>query len=119
MKLKSTGNQHIDQLILDLNANMTAYLKEFDPSYTQQDIDECISTLTGYTTQISATQSKSEGMEIVKSTVLTLNDLNEKCDYSLIETDEREKIAEIIIIGGSEMGYNASDEDITEEWREW
>ncbi|WP_167356145.1 hypothetical protein [Chryseobacterium jejuense] len=58
-------------------------------------------------------------MEIVKSTVLKLNNLNEKCDYSLIETNEREQIAEIIILAGYEMGYNASDEDGTEEWREW
>jgi hypothetical protein len=57
-------------------------------------------------------------MLIVKSTVLKLNALNEKCDLSLIETNEREQITEIII-ASHKMKYNSLNEDITEEWREW
>jgi hypothetical protein len=48
-----------------------------------------------------------------------LNDLNAGCDHNLIETDQREDIAEIIIIAGNDKGYNELTEDITEEWREW
>ena len=55
----------------------------------------------------------------VKMTVLRLNKLNEKCDFQLIETGEREQIAEIIISAGNLKGYNSLDDDITEEWREW
>jgi hypothetical protein len=58
-------------------------------------------------------------MLIVKSTVLKLNALNEKCDLSLIETNEREQITEIIILASHKMKYNSLNEDITEEWREW
>lgn len=36
----------------------------------------------------------------------------------LIETNEREQIAEIIILAPSIMGYNSSPKDITEKWRE-
>ncbi|MBV8327824.1 hypothetical protein [Chryseobacterium sp.] len=119
VKLTSTGNQHIDFLILDLKKNMEDYMNDADPSYTQADIDECASILIDYAINMLATKSKEDGMEIVKSTVLKLNTLNEKCDYSLIETNEREQIAEIIILTGSELGYNTVNEDVTEEWREW
>lgn len=58
-------------------------------------------------------------MKIVKKTVLALNALNEKCEYELIETEQREDIAEIIILAGYLKGFNDRDDDITEEWREW
>jgi len=118
-EFQPTGNNHIDSLLHDLKKNMEDYMNEAHPSYDQSDIEECLSILTDYTIRVLATKSKDEGMEIVKSTVLKLNDLNEKCDFSLIETNEREQIAEIIILAGNEMGYNSVDEDITEQWREW
>jgi hypothetical protein len=66
-----------------------------------------------------ATRSKEDGREIVKSSVLKINALNAKCDHSLIETSEREQIADIIILASHRMKYNSMEEDITEEWREW
>lgn len=56
---------------------------------------------------------------VMNNAMMYVNDLNERCCFSLIETTEREQISEIIIFAGSEMGYNSVDEDITEEWREW
>ena len=58
-------------------------------------------------------------MKVVEKTVLALNELNEPCDKELIETGQREDIAEIIILAGNLTGYNSLDEDITGEWREW
>lgn len=72
-----------------------------------------------YIQSIDKTTDKTEGLKIVESTVLRLNELNEKCDFQLIETGEREQIAEIIIAIGNKKGYNSLNEDITEEWREW
>jgi hypothetical protein len=63
--------------------------------------------------------SKDEGMAIVQKTVLSLNKLNESTGESLIETDQREDIANIIILAGSLKGFNERREDITETWREW
>lgn len=117
--VKSTGDKEIDILITKLKKSMEDYMKEANPSYSQKEVDECISILSEYTTSIYKSQSKKEGMEVVKSTVLKLNALNEKCDLSLIETSEREQIAEIIILASHKMKYNSMDEDITEEWREW
>lgn len=115
----STGKKHIDSLILELKRNMEDYMNEYQPSYSQKDIDFCISLLKDYVVAVLNSKSKEYAMSLVKTTVLKLNDLNEKTDFSLIETNERERIAEIIILAGNEMGYNDADEDITEEWREW
>ena len=45
--------------------------------------------------------------------------LNATCEYNLIETDPREDICSFIIRAGALAGFNAADEDVTEEWREW
>lgn len=118
-KMKLTGDKEIDNQIIHLIKSMENYMKEENPSYTQNDIDICASILVDYTVNIYKTQSKQEGMETVKSAVLKLNALNDKCKGSLIETGEREQIAEIIILASHKMKYNSMDEDITEEWREW
>lgn len=75
--------------------------------------------ISDYLQAVENANSKDEAMIIVKKTVLALNDLNEKCEYELIATDQREDIAEIIILAGKLKGFNSRDEDITEEWREW
>jgi len=98
---------------------MTEYMETTQPSYSKKDIEECGKILTEYLSAISESQSKDEGMKIVQNTVEKLNALNEKCDFELIETSEREQIAEIIILAGSKKGYNTPEEDITEDWREW
>ncbi|WP_312076416.1 hypothetical protein [Chryseobacterium sp.] len=102
-----------------LTQSMTEYMETTQPSYSKKDIEECGKILTEYLSAISESQSKDEGMKIVQNTVEKLNALNEKCDFELIETSEREQIAEIIILAGSKKGYNTPEEDITEDWREW
>ena len=74
--------------------------------------------LDDYLRELLDANSREEGMKIVKKTVLALNELNENCGGELIETDQREDIAEIIIVAGNLKGFNGLDEDITEEWRE-
>ncbi|MCQ4139530.1 hypothetical protein [Chryseobacterium sp. EO14] len=116
---KSTGDKETDKLIINLKKSMVDFMTVSKPLYSQNDIDECISILSEYTTKILKTHSREEAMLIVKSTVLKLNTLNEKCNFSLIETNEREQITEIIILASHKMKYNSLNEDITEEWREW
>ncbi|MBT2621908.1 hypothetical protein [Chryseobacterium sp. ISL-6] len=114
----TTGDQDIDSLLHDLKDNMENYMKDANP-YSQDDIEECIDLLSNHVKSVFKTNSKDEALKIVKSTILKLNALNDKCDGTLIETNEREQIAEIIILVGNKMGYNDVDEDVTEEWREW
>ena len=55
----------------------------------------------------------------VKRVVLQLNSLNARTEYSLIETDARESIWQIIQDLAVESGFSEPDGDVTEEWREW
>ena len=103
----------------NLRISMINYMEDANPDYTEKDVNKCVEILYKYIQDLAKTNSKSNGMEIVKSTILDLNQLNENCNGQLIETSEREQIAEIMILAGNEKGYNSKEEDITEEWREW
>lgn len=102
-----------------LEKSMTEYMDFAEPSYTEKDIEKCKSILIEFIQNIDKTSNREEGLKIVQSTILELNELNKKCDFDLIETNEREQIAGIIIGVGNQKGYNTLSEDITEEWREW
>lgn len=60
-----------------------------------------------------------EIMEAVKNLVLALNELNEKAEYALLETEERENICDIIQRSAEECGLLQEIDDVTEEWRDW
>lgn len=104
--------------ILNFKSSMLEYIEMSKPSYTKDNVEELIKILNDYTAEIANANSKEEGLNIVKVTVEKLNKLNEKCDYQLIETIEREQIAAIIIVESSKRGYNKQEDDITEKWRE-
>lgn len=102
-----------------LKTGMIRYMNESNPDYTAKDVNQCVIILQSYILEIAKSNSKKDGIEIIKSKIQELNELNKKCGDQLIETGEREQIAEIIISAGYKKGYNQKDEDITEEWREW
>ena len=102
-----------------LKTGMINYMNEVNPYYTEKDVNQCVIILQSYVLEIAKSNSKKDGIEIIKSKIQELNELNKKCGDQLIETGEREQIAEIIISAGNKKGYNQKDEDITEEWREW
>lgn len=112
-------NKSIEAQIMSLKKSMTDYMNATHPNYTEKDIEKCVQILTEYNVEMSNSKSKEDGMQVVKATVLKLNELNENSGEELIETGEREAIATIIITVGHNKGYNSEDEDITEEWREW
>lgn len=119
---KKTAQPQTDGLESKINvlkASMLSYMKEAEPSYSKKDVEKCVLILKEYLAQMAKTNSKEQGMSVVESTVLQLNELNDDCEGELIETGEREQIADIIILAGNKKGYNAIDEDVTEEWREW
>jgi len=112
-------NPTVKAQIASLKKSMTDYMNSAHPDYTEKDIERCVQILTEYNAEMSNSKSKEDGMQIVKAAVLKLNELNKKSGEELIETEEREAIAAIIITAGHNKGYNSEDEDITEEWREW
>ena len=92
-----------------------------DCGFTKEDVDECEAILVKYLEKLDALcdPSDEEIMEEVKTVVLALNELNEKTDYCMIETEEREAIWDVIQSSAVECGLTDPADDITEEWREW
>jgi hypothetical protein len=115
--LNPTNDQQLIRLITELRTSLEDQLKNSNRSFKQKDIDECLDILANYSLDLQATNSKEDALPILKSAIQKLNVLNKGCNYSLIETGERELIAEIIIVLGNRKGYNDLNNDITEEWR--
>ena len=103
----------INELKIDLRKSMIDYIKTGNANYNEKDVRKCISIIDKFLIDIKNSKSKEDGLLIVKNTVLQLNNINKKTNFSLIETMERENIAEIINLAGYEKGYNAKDEDVT------
>ena len=118
-EVMTQNKQQLNSQVNDLKVSMMEYLESSNPSYMQDDIDECISILNNYLEKISRTKSKKEGIDVIKSTVIQLNNLNNKTDGQLIETMERDMIVNILLTESHKRGYNRLDEDLTEEFREW
>lgn len=92
-----------------------------DAGYTDDDVRRCEQILDRYFAAIDAAEENNEVevMAAVKDAVLALNALNNDCDGSLIETDQREDLATIIILAAAARGVGDGSSDITEEWRDW
>ena len=117
MNLKE--NTEIKKISESLKTGMIEYMEPGETEYTTSDVEKCMTLINNFLGEISESNSKENGMILVKNIVLGLNDLNEKCEHELIETDQREQLADIIILAGHLKGYNDRNEDITEDWREW
>ena len=101
---------------------MTEFMNEWeDCDFTKNDIDECERLILEYLNALEkiTEPTNQEIMKHVKKLVLALNELNEKTDDSMIETEARESIWEIIQTSAIECGLSDPEDDITEEWREW
>lgn len=96
-------------------------LDDDDPSYTKEDVAECDSIITNFISEVDNSSKKSDYSWVVskvKTLVLLLNAFNEKHDYTIIETDQREDICALIALVIENAGHKINH-DITEEWREW
>ena len=92
-----------------------------DASFTREDVEKCEAILIHYLESLAALTNPDDQqiMDCVKETVLALNELSEDTDYTMIETDERESICELIQTSAVECGLHDPADDITEQWREW
>lgn len=98
---------------------MFDYRADGGAAYSKADVEKCRCLLEDYLDALSKVRDKDAAKVCVKATVLKLNKLNEKAEYDLIETDQREDICKYLIRAGALLGFNREDEDITEEWRAW
>jgi hypothetical protein len=118
--------KQLDALKISLLEDMREYMEDVaadgdEPDYSEADIGKCESILDTFLTKVRSAKSGDTEfvMGAVKEVVLALNELNEGCNHSLIETDQREQICDLIIQSAAAVGVGDGDEDITEEWREW
>ena len=101
---------------------MIEFIEEFDcEDYTHEDVAQCESLIHSYLDALDSIAAPNNDaiMEQVKTLVLALNDLNEATDYSLIETEAREALWEVIQTSAVACGLTDAPEDITEDWRDW
>ncbi|HEY0587341.1 MAG TPA: hypothetical protein VGD52_14495 [Pseudoduganella sp.] len=89
-----------------------------EPYYTLEKVAECGRILDDFLAAMARTQGDAAIMAEVEKTVLALNELNDACGGSLIETGQREDLCDLIERAANQAGL-ATDEDITEQWREW
>lgn len=102
------------------NENDEDYDPDFDAGYTRKHIDKCDAILSEFLASVEAHSGAEASviMKDVKTVVLALNALNQKCDRPIIETDQREDICALIDDALKQAGL-APEADVTEEWREW
>lgn len=101
---------------------MMSFIEEYGADgYSKEDVQKCEMLIHQYLDNLDAIPCPTNDsiMEQVKLLVIALNKLNEETDYSLIETEEREAISEIIQTSAVDCGLQDPPDDVTEEWREW
>ena len=106
----------VAQRINELKDSLIDYLPEGE--YTMDAVSNCMKYIRTYTSCIQGASSDEDAMNCVKQVVLRLNDLNEEADFTLIETDQREMLGEIIQTV-YEGRFSTDTSDVTEEFREW
>jgi hypothetical protein len=129
-------NQEILEVKRELIDDLVRYMKyggavdendpecdpEFDAGYTQEHVDRCSEIVDDFLASLEKAPEAQKNkyiMVAVKKTILRLNELNEECGGSLIETDQREDLAKLINFAAKHAGLKSSADDITYKWREW
>ena len=92
-----------------------------DAEFSVADVENCRTILKNYIYTLDTLTDPDDDriMDVVRQTVLALNELNERTDYALIETMEREAICMLVQDAAEECGLQAELDDVTEAWREW
>lgn len=101
---------------------MIEFIEEWGAvGYTREDAQTCGALIFTYLDALSGMDAPTNEaiMEQIKILVLALNDLNKATDYSLIETEAREAIWEVIQTSAVACGLQDAPDDVTEEWRDW
>jgi hypothetical protein len=116
LALDSQALNDIKNRLLD---GMREYMSDAEVTYDEGDIRRCGEILDSFMAAIGTADSRAAARACVQEAVTLLNQLNAAAGEELIETDQREDICALIIAAGAQLGFNAPDEDVTEQWREW
>lgn len=114
-KFKEQTTQNVINMMIE-------FIEEWDcEDYSREDVHKCEALIHRYLDALGAMESVTDDaiMEQVEQLVLALNELNEQTDYTLIETEAREAIWEVIQTSAVERGLQDVPDDVTEQWRDW
>jgi hypothetical protein len=111
-------NTEIKKLYDSLEDSMMDYLSS-TTSYTKKDVKKSMKIIDFYLREIECATIREEGLFAVEKTVKMLNLLNKDCYHELIETYQRDCIAQLMNLTAVEKGFNDKNEDLTEKWRKW
>ena len=126
-----TTQEFIARREAEVTAPMLEYYRSWvedgEGSYNESHIQKCAELLDGYAASLASIDAPTGAkrdkkiMAAVTKVVLALNKLNEKTDYELLETDERESICMLITDAAVQAGLTElpEDDDVTGEWREF
>ena len=118
-------SDELNEIQVRLLEGMREYLEPLDdedegPSYTLEDVEACRVILDDFRLAMSGVPRGDDAaiLATVRRVVERLNELNVNAGEELIETDQREDLCALILAAARQAGLE-TDEDVTEEWREW
>ena len=106
----------IDRIIASI-VDYQKLAKQLDKK-TKNVIKQLTDELYAFDSNASKIKSEADYLNLVKDLVISINKINEKANYGLIETMEREDIYTYIESVSTRLGFSF-DYDITEAYREW
>lgn len=106
----------IDRIIASI-VDYQRLAKQLDKK-TKNVIKQLTDELYAFDSNASKIKSEADYLNLVKDLVISINEINEKANYGLIETMEREDIYTYIESVSTRLGFSF-DYDITEEYRAW
>lgn len=91
-----------------------------DCGYTRADVDRCKSVVDFYLQSVQVIESADQNAIVLamRTAAIQLNELNATCNGCLIESEQREDLCLLILAAAKNMGLE-SDDDVTEQWRQW
>ena len=127
MTLMDFEQRLTDEVIVPMQNYLSICLEDGEADFSEKHISKCADVMRDYAKTLSemtlpkgAARDK-KIMAAVKKLILSLNKLNEKTDYAMLETEERDNICVLVQDFAIACGLVAlpEDDDITGEWREF
>lgn len=119
-KLLNIRHRLLDGIIDFMSPDDEESDPDFDCGYTQADVNAFLRIIDVYLVRVANIKDadQAEILGTIQDAIEQLNRLNNSCNGSLIETDQREDLCELLLVAGKLAGLE-TDHDVTVQWREW
>ncbi len=122
MQVETNDYVELKSEILD---GMRSYMEDLaqdgaDAGYRERDIDDCERIIDRFLDAAQAASGAPARVQTaLRQAVLALNALNVRCGHTLIETEQRESLCELLLGAAEAAGLDCQGRDPTEAWRDW